>query len=330
MMVHGAAGLRPRVLVFAYHDLGAACLRVLLQQGAHLVGVVTHEDDPGERIWFESVAAVASRHGLSVFMPEDPNAPAFIARVAALAPDLLFSFYYRRLLGPALLALPRLGAVNLHGSLLPKYRGRAPLNWVLVHGETETGVTLHFMDDRADHGDIIAQRAVPIAIEDTALTLWRKLVAAGEALLAEAYPLLAEGRAPHQPQDHAAATIMRRRTPADGCIDWSGSAWQIYNLIRAVTHPFPGAFTFLGERRVFVWQARPPVGRRAGAPGQILGLGTEGLEVGTGAGGLELLRLQEAGGPERSGAEFLAVPGVAGGRFSSFPCALAGESGGQV
>ena len=323
-----ALPVRPRVLVFAYHDMGAACLRVLLEHGAEVVAVVTHADDPNEAVWFESVAALASRRRLPVFAPEDPNAPAFAAAMASLAPDLLFSFYYRRLLRPALLRLPRLGAINLHGSLLPKYRGRAPLNWVLVRGERETGVTLHCMDERADHGDIIAQRPVTIAVEDTALTLWRKLVAAGAALLGETYPLLAEGRAPRRAQNHAAATLMPRRTPADGRIDWSGGAWQIYNLIRAVTHPFPGAFTFLGERQIFVWQARPPAGGPGGAPGEILGLGQEGLQVATAEGVVELLRLQEAGGPECTGQEFWAVPGVAGGRFSSFPSVLAGKRGG--
>ena len=192
---------------------------------------------------------------------------------------MLFSFYYRHLLPQALLDLPGLGAINLHGSLLPKYRGRAPINWVLVHGETVTGVTLHHMDARADHGDIIAQRSVPIAIEDTALTLSHKLTEAARRLLADTYPLILSGQAPRIRQDDSAATRFGRRRPADGRIDWSASAWQVYNLIRAVTHPFPGAFTSWGPggsscgRRdrpgsEGAGAARPgPWGRRGAGPG---------------------------------------------------------------
>jgi methionyl-tRNA formyltransferase len=298
----------PRIIVFGYHDLGLACLQELLDQGANVVAVVTHRDDPGETIWFGSVAALAASRDIPVHTPDDPNVPAFVEEVRGLRPDLIFSFYYRRLLSPALLAIPRLGAINLHGSLLPKYRGRAPINWALVHGETTTGVTLHHMDARADHGDIIAQRAVPIAIEDTALTLSRKITAAARALLAEVYPLIASGRAPRTPQDHAAATKFRRRTPEDGFADWSRSAWQIYNLIRAVTHPFPGAFTFWNGQRVFLWSALPP-GTQAceEPPGTILGVGeSRGLIVATGQGILEVVRLQADGGPETDGATFFA------------------------
>lgn len=304
----GESGAPPRVVVFGYHDIGTACLQVLLDQGARVVAVVTHEDDPAETIWFRSIAELAAARGLPTFVPEDPNDTSFVEAVNAFRPDLLFSFYYRRLLGQPLLDRPVLGSINLHGSLLPKYRGRAPLNWVLVRGEAVTGVTLHYMDARADHGDIIAQRPVPIAVEDTALTLSHKLTRAAAEILADTYPLIVSGCAPRIPQDHAAATRFGRRRPADGLIDWSWSAWQVYNLIRAVTHPFPGAFTFLGTRRVFLWAARPPAGRTAkDLPGRVLGAGVGGtLEVATGDGVLEALRLQPEDGPEMGGAEFAA------------------------
>jgi methionyl-tRNA formyltransferase len=299
----------PRVVVFGYHDIGVACLRELLGHGAKVVAVVTHRNDPAETIWFGSVADLAAAHGIPVYFPDDPNVPAFVEEVRRLRPDLLFSFYYRRLLSPAILAIPSIGAINLHGSLLPKYRGRAPLNWALVHGETVTGVTLHHMDARADHGDIIAQHVVSIAVEDTALTLSAKLTAAAAALLGETYPLVVTGRAPRRPQDHASATTFGRRTLADGLIDWSRSAWQIYNLIRAVTRPFPGAFTFWKGRRIFVWAARPPGGQASDeVPGTILGVGDGGtLAVATGDGVLQALRLQVEDGPETDGASFSAT-----------------------
>lgn len=299
----------PRILVFAYGDVGVACLQELLDRGANVVAVVTHRDDPAETIRFASVARLAGAHRIPSHTPGNPNTPEFVEDIRRLKPDLIFSFYYRRLLCPATLDIPRLGAINLHGSLLPKYRGRAPLNWVLIHGETLTGVTLHYMDALADHGDIIAQRSVPIAIEDTALTLLGKLVGAARILLAESYPLIAAGRAPRTPQDHAAATTFGRRRPADGWIDWSRSAWEIYNLIRAVTRPFPGAFTCLGDRRVFLWRARPPRARSTPAPpGTILGVGEDGvLEVATRDGILEVTAIQPEGALEMDGAEFLAV-----------------------
>jgi methionyl-tRNA formyltransferase len=305
----GARGEFPRVIVFGYHDIGVACLQVLLDQGADVVAVVTHRDDPAEMIWFGSVAEVAAAHGIPVHTPEDPNIPTFVEKVRRLQPDLIFSFYYRRLLSQAILAIPPLGAINLHGSLLPKYRGRAPVNWVLVRGETTTGVTLHYMDEKADHGDIIAQSKVPIAVEDTALTLSRKLTAVGRSLLAEMYPLITESKAPRIPQDHGAATKFRRRTPADGLIDWSRPAREIYNLIRGVTHPFPGAYTFQDGRRILLWTARPPGGQSCGAPpGTILGPGEGGaLEVATGDGILEATGIQAEGAPEMDGPDFFST-----------------------
>jgi methionyl-tRNA formyltransferase len=293
-----------------------------LDRGADVVGVVTHRDDPAETIWFASIAKLAEARGIPTFLPDDPNESSCVEEVRRLQPDLLFSFYYRRILGQPLLDLPPLGAINLHGSLLPKYRGRAPLNWVLVHGETITGVTLHYMDARADHGDIIAQHSVPIAIEDTALTLSRKLTDAARRLLAETYPLILSGRAARIPQDHSAATRFGRRRPSDGLIDWAASAWQIYNLIRGVTHPYPGAFTFLGTRRVYLWTARPPGERPAPeSPGRILGVGAGGsLQVATGDGVLDVLRIQREDGPEMDGAEFGATVLDRGMKHATAPC----------
>ena len=197
--------------------------------------------------------------------------PAFVAAMQALQPDFLFSCYYRHMLKQPLLDLPRLGALNLHGSLLPRYRGRVPVNWVLVHGETETGVTLHYMEAKADQGDIVGWKRVPITSEDTALTLFAKMTAAAPELLRETYPLLRAGTAPRLSQDHSQASYYGGRTPADGLIDWRHSAQQIYNLVRAVTHPYPGAFTFFQGRKLLVWAGQvmaAPVTAPA-EPGQV-------------------------------------------------------------
>lgn len=294
-----------RAVVFAYHDVGYACLEELFRAGAEIAAVFTHDDDPGEHVWFRSVRALAESQAVPVFAPEDVNTPEWTDRVRGFAPDIVFSFYYRKLLRPGLLALAPRGALNMHGSLLPKYRGRAPVNWVLVHGERETGVTLHYMDAKADHGDIVAQRVVPIAEDDTALTLFRKLTDAAAELLREVYPQLCAGTAPRRAQDHAAATYFGGRTPADGRIDWHAPARAVYNLVRAVTHPYPGAFTSWDAKILYVWAARPhPAGGDA-APGTVLGV-VPGFVVQAGSGSVTLERVQLAGEVEMTGSEWAA------------------------
>lgn len=290
--------------VFAYHDVGYECLQVLVDSGDEIIAVVTHEDDPNEEIWFRSVAELAKAHHIPVYTPSNPNTPAFIDLIRKLAPDLILSFYYRRILSRELLAIPRLGAVNLHGSLLPKYRGRSPVNWVLVNGESETGVTLHYMVEKADAGDIIAQRRVLIDREDTALSLFRKMTVAAAKLLKETYPLIKAGTAPRTPQNSQLASTFGGRRPEDGKITWESPAFSIYNLIRAVTHPYPGAFTFHNGRKLYIWAAtlNPNcVEERSETPGTIEAVKrSRGMVVSTGDGSLLVTRAQFEGEGELS------------------------------
>ena len=294
-----------RLIFMGYHNVGYFCLKALMDlcrgYGDKIVAVVTHADNPKENIWFASVRELAWQNHLPVYQPEDPNRPEFVEALRGLEPDFVFSCYYRHMLKKPLLELPKQGALNLHGSLLPQYRGRVPVNWVLVHGETETGVTLHYMVPKADQGDIVAQKRVPITGEDTALTLFARVTVAAAELLRDTYPLLRTGKAPRAPQDHDRATYFGGRTPADGRIDWTRPARDIYNLVRAVTHPYPGAFTALDGRRLFIWWGRPlaeplPAGA---VPGQIVAriLG-EGLLVATGDGQFLIERAQWQGKPE--------------------------------
>jgi UDP-4-amino-4-deoxy-L-arabinose formyltransferase/UDP-glucuronic acid dehydrogenase (UDP-4-keto-hexauronic acid decarboxylating) len=288
--------------VFAYHTFGARALAGLLARGEHVAAVVTHEDAPGESDWFESVADVAHAHGLPVLVPASPNEPAVIERLTALRADVFVSVYYRKLLGAALLALPRVAAVNLHGSLLPAYRGRAPLNWVLVNGETRTGVTLHHMTLEADAGDIVAQDAIEILPDDTALTLYGRMVKVGVDLLLQWYPALLAGTAPRSPQDHARATVVGRRRPEDGRVHWDWPAARIANMIRAVTHPYPGAFVGDGDARLHLWEgaAGGPAAHDS-VPGVIVEVGSGHVTVATGQGTLRLFRVQPAGEAEQAG-----------------------------
>jgi methionyl-tRNA formyltransferase len=293
-----------RVAIFAYHDIGYECLDFLIQSGAEIVAVTTHEDDPEEEIWFRSVAELSRRHGLPVYTPDHPNTPDFIEIIRRAAPELIFSFYYRRLLSAELLAFAPCGALNLHGSLLPRYRGRAPVNWVLVNGETETGVTLHHMIEKADAGDIVAQKRVPIDFEDTALTLYRKLTRAARALMEETYPVIINGTAPRIPQDDRVASKFRGRRPADGKIDWGLPAVAIYNLVRAVTHPYPGAFTFYRGQKLFIWQAAVDEITATADPGAILAIDPSGIRVAAADGILIIKRLQLDGAPELPAIDF--------------------------
>ena len=300
-----------RFIVFAYHTFGARALAALLARGETVVAVVTHADEPAEGDWFESVAEVARAHGVPLLTPTSPNEADVIARLAALDADVILSVWYRRLLGDALLALPRVAALNLHGSLLPAYRGRAPLNWVLVNGETRTGVTLHHMTAEADAGDIVAQEPLDIHPDDTALTLYGRMVKAGVDLLLQRYPEVLAGVAPRQPQDHARATLVGRRRPEDGRVAWTWSARRIANMIRAVTHPFPGAFVGDADRRVYLWEGSVEAGVAAAAAGRVVEVAADrGITVATGDGNLRVTRVQAAGRSEETADAWARAHGV--------------------
>ena len=245
-----------RAVVFGYHDVGVRCLETLLSGGVEVPLVVTVRDDPHETQWFGSVAATAAEYGIETVMPADPNTPDMQQRLAALQPDFIFSFYYRSLLGAPLLRAARLGALNMHGSLLPRYRGRAPVNWAILHGEQETGATLHYMVERADAGDIVDQLAVPILQNDDAHAVLGKVTVAAEIILARSLPGLIAGTAPRHSQAAQQGPYFGRRRPEDGRIDWTWPAGQIHNLVRAVAPPFPGAFADVGDQRWFIQKTR--------------------------------------------------------------------------
>ena len=303
-----------RCVLFAYHTFGARALEALLARDEPVVAVVTHPDDPGEGGWFDSVAAIAKDHGLPVLTPPSPNTPEVVAALRALEVDVVLSVWYRRLLGPALLRLPRIAALNLHGSLLPSYRGRAPLNWVLVNGEGRTGVTLHHMTAEADAGDIVAQAAIEIDPEDIALTLYTRMVKVGVDLLLEWYPAVVAGTAPRRPQDAARASVYGRRRPEDGRVEWAWPARRIANMIRAVTHPFPGAFVGDGAARLHLWVSVALDATSAAPPGTLLEVRPgHGVAVATGGGVVLLTRVQGAGEAEARGDVWAEHRGLAAG-----------------
>ncbi|MEQ5205156.1 formyltransferase family protein, partial [Providencia rettgeri] len=196
-------------------------IKALEKAGFDIQAVFTHTDDPNENHFYSSVARVSADMELPVFAPENVNHPLWIERIREMKPDVIFSFYYRDMLSEELLALAPKGAFNLHGSLLPKYRGRAPINWALLNGESETGVTLHKMVAKADAGDIVAQEKVAITDTDTALTLHAKVREAAEVLLDKTLPLIEAGSYKTVAQDESQASYFGRRCADDGQIDWS-------------------------------------------------------------------------------------------------------------
>ena len=301
-----------RAVVFGYHNVGVRCLRTLLAAGVDVPLVVTHEDNPAETIWFDSVARSAAEYDIPAISPADPNAADVVERVGACKPDFLFSFYYRAMLKAPLLTLPHRGALNMHGSLLPKYRGRVPVNWAIIHGETETGATLHYMLDRADSGDIVAQQAVPILPDDTAKEVFDKVTVAAELALSRALPALLAGTAPRIKQDAGASTYYGGRGPEDGMIDWSQSAIAIHNLVRAVAPPYPGAFTVAAGSQARVLRTRVLDASKAPARNPSLAVEKGRLIARCGGGGtLAILKL-ELDGAEVSATDFAATHGATG------------------
>jgi len=272
-----------KLVVCAYHNVGYRCIEELLRQGAEISLIFTHEDSPAEQIWFSSVRELAEKNRIP-YLTSSINEPDNIEKVRQIGPDFLLSFYYRNMIKPELLEIPAKGALNLHGSWLPKYRGRVPVNWAVINGETETGATLHYMVAKPDAGDIVDQEKVVIAFTDTAHDVFGKVNEAAVTVLRRAWPRLMDGSADRIPMDLAAGSYFGGRKPEDGRIDWTKSSVQIYNLIRGVTHPYPGAFTELNGKKIVIWSARPIEG--SAEPGQVVSLNP--LRIATGEGLLEL------------------------------------------
>ncbi|WP_158783777.1 bifunctional UDP-4-amino-4-deoxy-L-arabinose formyltransferase/UDP-glucuronic acid oxidase ArnA [Pantoea sp. BAV 3049] len=304
-----------KAVVFAYHDMGCIGINALVQAGYEIEAIFTHADSATENHFFGSVARTAAEQGIPVFAPEDVNHPLWVDRIKAMAPDVIFSFYYRNLLGEEILSSAKIGAFNLHGSLLPKYRGRAPLNWVLVNGETETGVTLHRMTARADAGEIMAQEKVTIAPEDNALTLHRKLNATAEHLLNDCLPSLKAGTATGRAQDDSQATYVGRRKPEDGRIDWSQPAAAVNNLVRAVTDPWPGAFGYVGSAKFIIWKGKVRQDQPAAKAGTVLSVSP--LIIACGQGALEVMTGQSENGVYMQGSQLAQTLGLVSGALLS-------------
>lgn len=238
-------------VVFAYHDVGVNCLKALLSAGIQIDLVVTHQDDPNENVWFGSVAKLCEEKEIPCITPNANQLMDLVPQIKKLAPDYLFSFYYRHMIPAELLECAKIAALNMHGSLLPKYRGRAPVNWAILHGEAETGATLHIMEVKPDAGDIVGQAVVSIGPNETATEVFGKVSQAAVTVMNQVLPELVQGHIPRKPNNLGQGSYFGGRKPADGQILWHQTAQQVHNLVRAVAPPYPGAFTdWQGQRMI--------------------------------------------------------------------------------
>lgn len=305
-----------KAVVFAYHDMGCLGVQAVLDAGYDIAAIFTHADNPGENTFFGSVSRLAADAGIPVYAPDDVNHPIWAERISQLAPDVIFSFYYRHLLSDAILEQAPAGAFNLHGSLLPKYRGRAPLNWVLVNGESETGVTLHRMVNRADAGAIIGQQRVAISPDDTALTLHHKLCQTARQVLEQALPAIKRRETRDVLQNESDATYFGRRTPEDSFLTWNRPATTLHNMVRAVAAPWPGAFSYSGTQKFTIWSSRIHSQPQTAQPGTVISVAP--LLIACSEGALEVMTGQAGNGITMQGAQLAQVLGlVAGSRLNS-------------
>lgn len=297
---HKFIGQVDNIIVAAYHNIGYLCLNELLKKKENVVAVFTHRDSPDEIIWFKSVKKIAQKHNIPVFTPRDINDPANIKLIKELKPDIIFSFMFRRLFKENLLRIPKYGCLNLHPSLLPKYRGRSPINWILINGEEVTGTSLHYMEPQADSGDIIAQKKIKIKKTDDVFTLHNRVAKVSLEMFKEVFPLIKHNNVKRAPQDHREATYFKGRGPQDGHIDWNKEPQENYNFIRALTYPFPGAFGFCKNKKIIIWKAKLATALskkindkiKTSVPGQIIELDEKNVTVRCKNGVLVVTQLQ--------------------------------------
>ncbi|GIW55857.1 MAG: methionyl-tRNA formyltransferase [Nitrospiraceae bacterium] len=298
-----------RIVFMGTPDFAVPSLEALLKSGETVVGVVTQPDRPkgrGRALTPSPVKLVCQREGLPVLQPVKMKDPAFLDALKNWQPDLIAVAAFGRILPPAILNLPSKGCVNVHASLLPKYRGAGPIQWAIINGERETGITTMLMDEGMDTGAILLQEAVPIEPDDTAGTLSAKLAQVGGRLLLETVRRLKAGTLAPRPQDHTQATLAPLLKKEDGLIDWTRPAVEIANRIRGLA-PWPGAYTFAGEDRWKIWKATAKDGQTDKAvPGTIIGLAKEAILVSTGDGLLSITEIQPANSRRMTAAQFLA------------------------
>lgn len=295
-----------RVIFMGTPDFAVPTLRDLVEAGHDVAAVVTQPDRPkgrGKKETPPPVKETAQELEIPVFQPPRIKDPDFIELLRGLSPEVIVVVAFGRILSPDILSLPRYGCVNVHASLLPKYRGAAPIHWAVINGEKETGVTTMYMDEGLDTGDMILKEAVPIGEEDTVGAVHDRLAALGARLLVKTLALIRQGRAPRAPQtgEFSYAPMLKAE---DELIGWDQPARDIYNRIRGM-NPWPGARTTLSGKVLKIWRAAVEEGKNASVPGQVIAVGRDGLVVSAGSGLLRITELQLQGARRLNAGDFL-------------------------
>ncbi len=312
-----------RIIFMGTPEFACPTLRALIERGEQVVAVVTQPDRPkgrGQQTLPPPVKVLAERHGIPVLQPVKVRLPESIEEIRALEPDLIVVVAFGQILPKALLDIPKKGCINVHASLLPRYRGAAPLNWCIVNGETETGVTTMMMDVGLDTGDMLLKRATPIDPDEDTQSLHDRMSQLGAELLGETLERLAAGDLVPEKQDDSLTCYAPMMKKEDGLIDWSRDAQSIKNQVRGMT-PWPGAYSTLDEKLLKVYRVQ--TGSGSGAPGEIVSVGRDGVEVACGAGSLLIRELQLEGKKRLSAADFLAG-------YKLQPGAILGKKGAAV
>jgi methionyl-tRNA formyltransferase len=313
------------VFVGAVHEAWPALAALLHSDLVEPVIVVTTtEQASGALSGAVDLGQLAHEAGVPVLRIDNINASGVVDTVQQLAPDLVVVVGWTRLIGPALLSIPRCGTVGFHASMLPHNRGRAPVNWAILRGEQTAGNTMMMLDPGVDTGDIVDQRGLAISPEDTCGSLYERVAAVGAEMLIGHLPALLDGTAPRRPQPATTSAPLPKRTPDMGVLDWDRSARAVHDWIRALTAPYPGAFSSVSGRRVMVWRSRTPMPAISGPPGLILACETDGVRVATRGGSVLVTEMSAPGEPAQAARPWCERAGLGPGvRFDAVPSAVA-------
>jgi len=296
-----------KILLIGGVEFTRHCLKEIVKQGGNAVEVMTVKKEHAKfNSDYVDLGETAAALGIPVHYTDKVRSPESVELIRSIAPDVIFVFGFSQLISKEILDIPRLGCVGTHPALLPKNRGRHPLIWALVEGLPQSGLTFFYLDEGADSGDILWQKAFPITLDDDASTLYEKIRVLASEGIAEFLPKLMNNTAPRTAQDASKATYWLKRTAKDGEIHWDQPSMTIYNLVRALTHPYPGSHTFLNGEKIIVWKAVPPMAQSANGQGcqgnELPGTVVEGsesrLRVRTGDGYVTILDYSRANGRE--------------------------------
>lgn len=291
-----------QIFLFAGSRRGYAVLKRLVAENAQIIGLLCLVEDPHEQQFHLQITAIAKEKSIPIFYTHEVKPAQYAEILAKLKPDIAFAIGWRYLINAAAYKIPPQGTWVIHDSLLPKYRGFAPMNWAIINGETETGVTLFHMAEGVDSGDIVDQLATPITLADTAHSVDERIINLYEEIIIKNLRGLADGSLKAKPQNESRATYTCKRIPEDGEINWQHSALQIHNLIRGLSHPFPGAHTRLQNKPVLIWEAELPTEQDnyvGSIPGRVIKKVDGKIAVLTGQGTILLKRLQFVGETEQ-------------------------------